>query len=178
VFEPPIDPLDRLIDRLREPMEMDPTLDDRVMARVSASGAPGGFVGRWWDWMRRPRTLAVSPLSGLLAVAAAGAALWLGLSRPATTPAPAAPPVTPVQFVVVVPSARSVTLVGDFNDWDRNATPMRVTRGALWSVTVPLAPGRHRYSFLVDGKRWIADPDAPRAQDDFDSPSSVVTVGG
>jgi 1,4-alpha-glucan branching enzyme len=50
--------------------------------------------------------------------------------------------------------------------------------GALWTVTVPLTPGRYRYAFLVNGSRWLADPAAPRAQDDFDTPSSVVTVGG
>jgi len=44
---------------------------------------------------------------------------------------------------------------------------------------VPLAPGRYRYAFLVDGSRWLADPAAPRARDDeFGTPSSVVTVGG
>jgi 1,4-alpha-glucan branching enzyme len=84
-----------------------------------------------------------------------------------------------VQFVVVAPGAGSVALVGDFNDWDSTATPMHATRnGGLWSITLPLAPGRYRYAFLVNGSRWLPDPAAPRAQDDFDAPSSVVTVGG
>jgi len=31
----------------------------------------------------------------------------------------------------------------------------------------------------VDGSRWLADPAAPAARDDeFGTPSSVVTVGG
>jgi 1,4-alpha-glucan branching enzyme len=56
---------------------------------------------------------------------------------------------------------------------------MRAVRdGRLWTVTIPLAAGRHRYAFLVNGARWLADPSAPRAQDDFGAPSSVVTVGG
>jgi 1,4-alpha-glucan branching enzyme len=55
----------------------------------------------------------------------------------------------------------------------------RARAGGLWTVTIPLTPGRHRYAFIVDGRRWVPDPGAPRAAgDDFDTPSSVVTVGG
>jgi len=61
-----------------------------------------------------------------------------------------------------------------------SATPLHTAAaGGLWAVTVPLAPGRYRYAFVVDGKRWQPDPSAPPAPDDeFGSPSSVVTVGG
>jgi hypothetical protein len=56
--------------------------------------------------------------------------------------------------------------------------PLRAD-GAVWSAVVPLPPGRYRYAFLVDGSQWLADPTAPRAFDDeFGTPSSVVTVGG
>jgi 1,4-alpha-glucan branching enzyme len=71
-----------------------------------------------------------------------------------------------------------VALVGDFNDWDTGATQLRTTAsGGLWTVEVPLAPGRHRYAFVVDGEEWRPDPAAPRAPGaDFGTPSSVVTV--
>src|SRR5690349_11385988 len=49
-----------------------------------------------------------------------------------------------VEFVFVAPTARNVSLVGDFNGWDATATPMRRTDGrTTWSVSVPLAAGRH-----------------------------------
>jgi len=41
---------------------------------------------------------------------------------------------------------------------------------------VPLRPGRHRYTFIVDGTRWHRDPAAPRALDDFGAPTSVITI--
>jgi 1,4-alpha-glucan branching enzyme len=84
-----------------------------------------------------------------------------------------------VQFVLVAPTARAVTLVGDFNDWDPAATPLsRTASGGAWSAAIELRAGRHRYAFVVDGVRWIADPTAPPApDDDFGSPASVVTVG-
>jgi len=46
-------------------------------------------------------------------------------------------------------------------------------------IEVPLAPGRYGYAFVLDGRRFVADPAAPRALgDDFGAPTSVVTVGG
>ena len=84
-----------------------------------------------------------------------------------------------VQFVIVAPSASVVSLVGDFNDWSDAAMPMEREAGnSIWSVTVPLEPGRYRYAFLVDGTTWLSDPSAPPALDDeFGRPGSVVTIG-
>ena len=130
----------------------------------------------------------MSPLSGL--ALAGGIALIVLVGRsvlaPAgpTAPSPAATSASAaanaVQFVVVVPRAQTVSLVGDFNDWSAGATPMHpAAGGSIWSVTIPLTTGRYRYAFLVDGSRWLADPSAPRAVDDeFGPPSSVVTIGG
>jgi len=74
--------------------------------------------------------------------------------------------------------AASVALVGDFNDWDPARSPMQTAHG-VWATVVQLAPGRYRYAFLVNGVEWRADPSAPAAKDDeFGTPSSVVTVGG
>jgi len=82
-----------------------------------------------------------------------------------------------VRFVFVAPYASRVALVGDFNKWNPSATPMRRSAdGRAWLVDLPLAPGRHVYSFVVDGD-LAPDPAAPRAgDDDFGIPSSVVLV--
>jgi hypothetical protein len=87
--------------------------------------------------------------------------------------------VVPTQFVLDAPRASRVALVGDFNAWDTAATPLaRVSSRGIWTVTVPLAPGRHTYAFMVDGTAWTLDPRAPAAHDpDFGTPSSVVLVG-
>jgi len=82
-----------------------------------------------------------------------------------------------VRFVFVAPYASRVALVGDFNAWNPAAMPMRRSvDGRAWLLDVPLAPGRHVYSFIVDGD-LAPDPAAPRAgDDDFGVPSSVVLV--
>lgn len=168
---------------LKAPVRLDAGFDDRVMALVTALPAhrPAGGWGRAWAWLRRPRTFAVSPLAGL-AAAAGVAVIVFFTARAGTSPRRDAGLLdrTPVEFLLVAPRAASVTLVGDFNDWTTSATPLRVTAGGgVWTVTVPLAPGRYRYAFVVDGKRWEPDPSAPPAPDDeFGSPASVVTVGG
>lgn len=74
--------------------------------------------------------------------------------------------------------AQHVSLVGDFNGWTMDSTPMqRIDSGPLWSVTVPISPGRHVYAFVIDGTRWAADPHAPPAPDaDFGKPGSVILV--
>jgi len=84
-----------------------------------------------------------------------------------------------VRFVLVAPYASRVSLVGDFNRWNPRAMPMRRSSdGRTWTVDVPLTPGRHLYSFLVDGD-LAPDPAAPRAgDDDFGVPSSVILVSG
>lgn len=85
----------------------------------------------------------------------------------------------PVQFVLDArdaANATSLSVVGDFNDWDIAATPMTLENGA-WSVSLPVTPGRHVYAFVINGTRWLADPRAPRATDnDFGRPGSVVLV--
>ena len=82
-----------------------------------------------------------------------------------------------VTFVLVAPQARSVALAGDFDGWDRARMPMRRAASGLWTLNVPLAPGRYQYAFVVDGRRFVADPAAPPALgDDFGQPTSVVTV--
>jgi 1,4-alpha-glucan branching enzyme len=104
-------------------------------------------------------------------------ALW----RPARPSSTAAASARAFGFVVVAPRAATVSLVGDFNDWDAARTPMQRTRKneSVWTAVIPLTPGRYRYGFLVDGVAWLADPAAPAARDDeFGTPSSVVTVGG
>ena len=149
-------------------------------------------------WLVRPRTITVTPLHAaaaiLLVAVAVGAALWRDAgdageaARHAT--APTRPPLSvssasaasdesrTVQFVFVSGAAREVSVVGDFNDWQAGSTPLRrVSPDGLWTVDVPLSPGRYTYAFVVDGTRWVPDEAAPRAPDDeFGGETSVVYV--
>jgi hypothetical protein len=84
---------------------------------------------------------------------------------------------TPVRFDLVAPSATRVTIVGDFNQWNAEALPMRRSAdGKRWEIEVKLPPGRYTYGFVVDGL-LRRDPNAPEtASDDFGIPNSVLMV--
>jgi AMP-activated protein kinase-like protein len=87
----------------------------------------------------------------------------------------------PTQFVFKSRVAHRVALVGDFNGWDASTVATQLTRqegGALWSVTVPLLPGRHVYAFMIDDTIVQTDPAAPETTDpDFGVKGSVIIVG-
>jgi hypothetical protein len=83
-----------------------------------------------------------------------------------------------VRFSVSAPSAKRVSLVGDFNGWNPSAVPMRRGSTDVWVVNIRLQPGRHVFAFSIDGA-LRADSAAPRAvEDDFGVPGSVVVVPG
>jgi hypothetical protein len=178
------DVLERAVEELRRPLRVNTALfDARVMDEVLRT--PTGLRERLAR-LTQPRTFRVSPLvalaAGLLfAVTALGSVLYVLPSSPRAalrTAARTAPGSPIVQFGFVAPHASSVALVGDFNDWDPKATPLHAaSTGGVWSVEVPIQPGRHLYAFVVDGTVWRPDPAAPKATgEDFGEPNSALTV--
>ena len=74
---------------------------------------------------------------------------------------------------------KSINVAGDFNAWNKDATPMKQT-GQVWSVTVPLSNGPHAYKFIADGERWLTDPKADPSLETDDGnggKNSGVVVG-
>ncbi len=64
-----------------------------------------------------------------------------------------------VDFICRAPEAKSVALVGDFNNWDPTAHPMTRMPDGGWIIRMELPHGHHEYLFLVDGKPTL-DPNA------------------
>jgi len=62
-------------------------------------------------------------------------------------------------FFCDAPQAAQVSLVGDFNDWDPNATPMVRQPDGRWTASLEVTHGSHGYVFLVDGE-VVLDPNA------------------
>lgn len=64
-----------------------------------------------------------------------------------------------VTFYFLDPTARAVAIAGDFNGWNPTATPLERDPNGLWHVRVPVhGIGLLRYKIVVDGDRWIEDP--------------------
>jgi 1,4-alpha-glucan branching enzyme len=83
------------------------------------------------------------------------------------------------QFVFYSRSARSVSVVGDFNGWDASRARMtRASDGDLWSITMPVVPGRHLYGFMVNDSSFVLDPHTQKARDtDLGTMANVIVVG-
>jgi len=80
-----------------------------------------------------------------------------------------------VEFRLSMPQARTVCVVGTFNNWDTKRTPMQKDDPG-WKATIPLAPGRYEYRFVADGQ-WLSDPNAKESVgNDFGSTNSVLVV--
>jgi 1,4-alpha-glucan branching enzyme len=78
-------------------------------------------------------------------------------------------------FRLKMPNAKSVYLAGDFNNWSPNSLAM-IKKGDEWIYSVHLAPGKHKYKFIVDGK-WITDPGNDQwEQNEYDTGNSVIWI--
>lgn len=61
---------------------------------------------------------------------------------------------------------RPVSVVGDFNDWDPAAHPLKPRTNGKRSAVVTLPPGgRHTFRYLADGGQFFDDPEADGFED-------------
>lgn len=186
--------IEKIVQKLREPVHLDETFDVRVMSAVHAAAlAPSSSqTAAWW---RRSYTLRFNALTGFAMAASIFGIMLLSATvmsrgtvvsqapRVAAAPVQAvSAPSQNVHFILVDGSAKQVWLVGDFNGWSKKDTPLvRAANGSAWTVAVPLSQGRHEYAFIVsdeNGERWVADPLTRVHQDEFGTESSVVSVEG
>ena len=140
-----------------------------------------GAVQRFTRWLWNPVSITFRPAWGLAGIAAAAAVLLVLPLSPASSfsggfPAPVAEADDAdsrlyVQFRIEVPGASQVALAGSFTDWRPELQLTEVAPG-VWSAMVPLDPGVHDYTFVVDGERMLVDPYAPRVADSFGGSNS------
>ena len=77
------------------------------------------------------------------------------------------------------PEAKTVHIVGEFNDWSTVKTPMKRLKSGEFKAVVALAPGReYQFRYLIDQTVWENDWDADRyVKSDFgDCENSIVAV--
>ncbi len=56
------------------------------------------------------------------------------------------------RFTVWAPNAHTVSVVGDFNDWDTSRHPMRLRNGGIWEIFIPGVVEGTAYKYLVRSK--------------------------
>lgn len=152
------------------------------------------------QWIWRPRTIRLRPawaLAGVAALALAVGTLPLGTdgvdpgavasdsaadgefaNAVDRTTAPASDTGEPrlyVRFELDASQASSVRLAGSFTGWEPEYELAEIRPGQ-WSTLVPLRPGVHDYAFVVDGERWVVDPDAIHVEDGFGGMNSRIAL--
>jgi 1,4-alpha-glucan branching enzyme len=85
-------------------------------------------------------------------------------------------------FIVWAPSARRVSVVADFNDWDGRRHPMRRRTGGIWEIFLPSVALGSRYKYEIVGQAGTllplkADPFA-FACEASPGTASLVAVAG
>ncbi|MFV0521624.1 MAG: isoamylase early set domain-containing protein [Mangrovibacterium sp.] len=89
-------------------------------------------------------------------------------------------PITKVTFRIskeMAGNAESINVVGDFNEWDVIATPMRKLKTGEYSVIVELEQNKsYAFRYLIDGE-WYNEPESDGQEaNEFGSENSLVIV--
>jgi 1,4-alpha-glucan branching enzyme len=114
----------------REPQNVPGTREERLNWQRKTHHSLGAF---------REMPAVVDPLSGVNH-------LRQGMTR-----------AKPVTFRWTVTKAKTVTVAGDFNNWDPHAHSLKKGKDGTWRASLHLKPGRYEYMFVVDGD-WREDP--------------------
>ncbi len=112
----------------------------------------------------------LKPLAGF------AAALLLVFLFTLQHPLPTLPQEQPHRFVIYLPETTQARIVGTFTGW-KPVLMEPVGTSGYWTLTLKVPAGEHRYSYLVEEGRQMADPTvAIREQDDFGGENSVIEV--
>ena len=80
------------------------------------------------------------------------------------------------RFVLFEPTARQVELAGSFTGWQRVAL-QPIGSSGYWELNLPVPTGEHRFAYILDGNRQMADPTLPASEkDDFGGKNSILNV--
>jgi len=151
------------------------SVEQRVMTAIQRPAPTAG--GRLVRWALRPHAvvLRMRPVWSLALVAS--------ILLLAVLPSPEAglqlgEEEGVAQFVGRFPGARSVHVVGSFNDWGPVSIPLEDRdHDGVWRAAVVLPGGTHEYMFVIDGERWVVDPLAGRfVADGFGRENSLLIV--
>jgi hypothetical protein len=85
-----------------------------------------------------------------------------------------------VQFSLKIndSKAHTVAIAGDFNGWNPQANILEDLEGdGIWTGTLKLEPGRYEYMFVLDGEKWLPDPNALRyVKDGFGNKNAILEI--
>ena len=74
--------------------------------------------------------------------------------------------------------AESVVIVGDFNNWQQDATPMEQLKDGRFKVIVELEKdSEYQFRYLLDGNQWANEDEADKfVPNPYAGENSVIAV--
>jgi serine protease AprX len=83
-----------------------------------------------------------------------------------------------IQFVLFDRDARDTRVLGSWNGWQSGEPLVSPRHNGIWLGGIePLPPGEYAYKFLLDGTRWLDDPENPiKVPDKFGGWNSLLVV--
>ncbi|MEL6824332.1 MAG: isoamylase early set domain-containing protein, partial [Calditrichota bacterium] len=72
--------------------------------------------------------------------------------------------------------AEKVTVFGEFNGWNRNATPLQIGKDGKFEVSLKLEPGRYQYKFFADGRELLDPANPDSVPNGFGGFNSLLTI--
>ena len=86
------------------------------------------------------------------------------------------PATTLHRFVIHQQETEQVEITGSFTNWQR--IPLVPTgTNDYWEISLKIPTGEHRYSFIVDGSRYLPDPTvATQESDDFGAANTILKI--
>ncbi|MDQ3304695.1 MAG: isoamylase early set domain-containing protein [Actinomycetota bacterium] len=79
-------------------------------------------------------------------------------------------------FVLPVTETREpVSVLGDFNQWDPMADPLKKRANGTRSASVELEPGqRYTFKYLSEGGTWFTEPQVSHQVNEYGETNSVI----
>ena len=159
-----------------KPVHVPGNLTQNIMAKVSKEE----IHPSWADSLRR--SFFIPKYSFRIAGSLAIAAIMIFFAFAFIFNTPVVSPIcsAEVQFSLKLndSDAHIVAIAGDFNGWNPQANPLEDPDGdGIWTGTLNLEPGKYEYMFVIDGEKWIPDPNALRyAKDGFGNKNAILEI--
>ena len=134
----------------------------------------------WWERLKHTLTIPRFSLRWIGAAAVALVAFTIFINFNLFSPEMIPNGLTEVQFSLRAGTEQlsTVAVVGDFNGWNPEKHLLQdENKDGIWTATLRLEPGRYEYMFILDGQKWVPDPEAYRyVRDGFGNKNAVIEI--
>ena len=159
-----------------KPIPVPGNFTQNIMAKVSKEE----IHPSWVDSLRR--SFFIPKYSFRIAGSLATAAIMIFFAFAFIFNAPDTSPIclAEVQFSLKLNDSKAhiVAIAGDFNGWNPQANLLEDLDGdGIWTGTLNLEPGKYEYMFVIDGEKWLPDPNALRyVKDGFGNKNAILEI--